>query len=329
MKNRSRKSIISMAVAASLFISSSLYAAEYITNGDFETGTLSGWTSADSGSGLWVINDGTYVPPGTGGMLAPISGAYDIVSWQHGPGLHIKTQPISLPTAITSATLRWADRIRSYAPFSDHNQEFRVLVKDTSGNLIQEVYSTNPGDTLIQLGPNNRVFDLTALMQSYEGQQVVISFEEEDNISYFNATIDDVSLNIEQLTLSCTNGGFESPFNVPLSLSSKAKRSIPLKMQLVDEFGTFYTNNDIMPPVVNVTFSPLTGGVTLDVTDDILSSGKANDDNIFRWDEEGQKWIYNLGTKSYKNAGAYNVTVAPGSSDYVIDETCTGMFQRN
>ena len=330
MKTRSRKSVITMAVAASLFLSSSLYSAEYITNGDFETGDLSGWISTDSGSGLWVINDGTFDPAGPGVALAPISGTYDIVSWQYGPGLHLKTQPISLPTAITSATLRWADRIRNYgAVYSDHNQEFRVLVKDTSGNVIQEVYSTNPGDALMQLGPNNRSFDLTALVQGYEGQQVVVSFEEQDNLGYFNATIDDVSLNIEQLTLSCSTGGFEAPFNVPLSLSSKEKRSIPLKMQLVDQSGALYTNTDITPPVVNISYTPLTGGVAYDVSDDILSSGKANDDNIFRWDEEGQKWIYNLGTKTYQNAGMYTVTAVPGSSDYVVDETCNGVFQRN
>lgn len=303
---------------------------EYITNGNFETGDFTGWTIINSGSGAWNINNGTFVPVGPGLALSPISGSYDIVSDQGGPGLHIATQPISLPTAITSATLNWADRIRNHAGvYSEPNQEWRVQIEDILGNLLYEVFSTSPGDPLMQVGPNNRSFDLTALMQSFEGQQIVISFEEQDNLSYFNATLDDVSFKIEQLTLSCLDGGFESPFNNSLSLSPKQNRAIPTKMVLLDADGNFYTDQHIVPPVLNVSFSPLSGGGAVDVTDDLLPAGRANDDNIFRWDEDGQKWIYNLGTKVYKSAGTYKVTAIPGSSDYTIDSSCMGEFQRN
>ncbi|ABL98602.1 hypothetical protein SHAM105786_08500 [Shewanella amazonensis] len=311
-------------------VSSNVFSApvEYIANGDFETGDFSGWNITDSGSGAWVINDGTFDPTGPGEPLPPISGTYDIVSHQGGPGLHIATQPISLPTAIKSATLSWADRIRSYAEFSDPNQEWRVLVEDTNGNLLQEVFSTNPGDPTQQIGPNNRSFDLTALLQTYQGQQVVISFEEQDDQLYFNATLDDVSLEITQLTLSCVGGGFEPPFSDPIVIFGKKNMAIPVKFKLIDADGVEYTFDDIAPPVVNISYSPLVAGPTIDVTDDLLPLGNANDDNIFRWDVDGQKWIYNLGTKPYKSLGTYTVSVAPGSSDYTVDSSCEQIFER-
>lgn len=69
-----------------------------------------------------------------------------------------------------------------------------MLVQNTSGGLIQEVFSTNPGDPLQQIGPNHRSFDLTSLFQSLAGQTVQISFQQQDNQGYFNVSLDDVSL---------------------------------------------------------------------------------------------------------------------------------------
>jgi hypothetical protein len=171
---------------------------EEIANGGFETGDFTGWTVTNSGSGNWQINDGTFVPPGSPGAMPPIAGAFDAVSFQPGPGLHVLSQTITLPSDIGLATLRWLDRVENRAPvFSDPNQEWRVVIRDTSGILLHEVFSTNPGDPLEHLGPNDRQFDLTTLTQSLEGEDVVVSFEEQDNLSFFNATIDEVSLEIE------------------------------------------------------------------------------------------------------------------------------------
>jgi len=168
---------------------------DLIVNGGFETGNFNGWTVINSGSGSWVINNGTFDPPGPGVALAPIAGSFDALSQQGGPGQHVlKQQNVTLPFGITSAVLSWSDRIRNNAAvFSDPNQEWRVLILDTSDVLIQEVFSTNAGDPLQQIGPNNRSFDLTTLMQSLEGQTIKVSFEQQDNLTYFNATLDSVS----------------------------------------------------------------------------------------------------------------------------------------
>jgi hypothetical protein len=163
-----------------------------ITNGGFETGTFAGWTVFNSGSGNWSINDGTFDPPGPGGALAPISGSFDAVSSQGGSGLHILSDSFVVPGGIVSAVLGWSDRIRNHAGvFSDPNQEWRVLIEDAgSGALLHEVFSTNPGDPLQQLGPNHRSFDLTTVMAGLEGQSVRVSFEQQDNLFFFNATLD-------------------------------------------------------------------------------------------------------------------------------------------
>ncbi|QDU49638.1 PKD domain-containing protein [Gimesia panareensis] len=168
---------------------------DLIENGDFETGNFTGWAITNTGSGSWYINNGSFDPPGPGTPLPPISGSFDAVSYPGGPGMHLLSENIIIPENITAATLSWSDRIRNYSStFNDPNQEWRVQVQDTAGNLIQEVFSTNPGDPLQQIGPNHRSFDLTPLFQLLEGQSIRISFELEANQYFFNTTLDDVSL---------------------------------------------------------------------------------------------------------------------------------------
>jgi len=168
---------------------------EMISNGDFESGSLSGWTVTNWGSGGWVVNTGSFDPYGNAGPIAPISGSYDALTHQNNPGFHALAQSFVVPAEITSAVLAWSDRIRNSAgTFVDSIQEWQVLVKDSGGNTIQEVFATNPGDAPWQTGPNSRSFDLTSLLQFREGQTLQISFEERDNLTTFNASLDDVSL---------------------------------------------------------------------------------------------------------------------------------------
>jgi len=168
---------------------------EHISNGDFETGDLSGWNVVNTGSGAWNINDGTFSPGGFT-PLAPIGSGFDAVTSQGGPGFHNLFQDVSLGT-FDSAILSWDDRIRSGAGFSDPNQEWRVLIEDLSGGLISEVFSTNPGDNTTQIGPNSRSFDLTSILSPFANQSIRISFEEQDNLFFFSAALDNVSFTTE------------------------------------------------------------------------------------------------------------------------------------
>lgn len=173
-------------------------AVELISNGDFETGDLTGWSSSGSGLGNgFAINDGSFDPAGPSGPLAPIAGSFDVVSSQNGFGLNLLTESFVIPTGVASATISWSDRIRNFGLlYSDPNQEFRVLLRDAAGVEIAEVYSTDPGDPLQQVGPNARSFDVTALAQSLEGQSIMLAFEQQDSLFFFNVTVDDVSFDV-------------------------------------------------------------------------------------------------------------------------------------
>jgi hypothetical protein len=191
---------------------------DLILNGDFETGTFGGWTVVNTGSGAWVINNGTFDPPGPGGALPPISGSFDALSEQGGPGFHALRQTFTVPTGVFSASLTWSDRVRNFAGvFSDPNQEWRVVIRDTAGVQLYEVFSTMPGNPPIQIGPNSRFGDLTGFFKSHANQTVVVSFEEQDNLSFFNATLDEVHLLVSTLPTSkdeCKDGGWATFVNV-------------------------------------------------------------------------------------------------------------------
>jgi len=208
---------------------------EHIINGGFETGDFTGWTV--SSGGRWQINDGNFDPLVHCGPLPPISGSFDAMTYLLA-GKNILFQQTTLPANIVSATLSWSDRIRNHAPdFRDPRQEWRVLIKDTSGNLIQEVFSTNPGDPTIQIGPNNRSFDLTSLAQSLAGQQIRISFEQQ-HIYFFNATLDDVSFITETSEIDI------KPGSDPNSINLKAKGVLPVAILTTDDFDALSVDED-------------------------------------------------------------------------------------
>lgn len=204
---------------------------QLIVNGDFETGDFTGWTVTETASALWMINDGTLDPDGPGLALPPISGDFDAVSTQSGPALAMLTEPIVVPANITSAVLNWSDRIRNHgAGFLDPGQEWRVLVLDEDGGLIQEIFSTDPGDPLQQIGPNERSFDVTGLLQSLAGQTIQLSFEQQAQIFFFNATLDDVSLTVAsgvQVTVNNVAPRFAS-FVDPAPITDKADEGQPV-----------------------------------------------------------------------------------------------------
>jgi hypothetical protein len=160
-----------------------------IVNGGFETGDFAGWVLEDSGVGTFVINDGTFDPSSPDGPLPPYDGNFSALSDQTGPGTHILYQEVILP-ASGNPTLRWVDQIRNHGGvFEDPNQEYRVEIRDTDNNVLVTIFSTNPGDPLLQ-DWTPRSADLSTL----GGQTVRIAFIEQDNLGYFNVHIDDVRM---------------------------------------------------------------------------------------------------------------------------------------
>lgn len=172
---------------------------ETVTNGDFETGDLTGWTEVLSGCNAdWLTNDGTLNPFGPTGLTAPITGNFDAVNIQSCNGEQILLQEIVVPVNIISADMSWNDRIISHAVLSDPNQEARMEIRDAAGTtVLAEIFSTNNGDVAIQNGPNARAFDVTSTLQALEGQTVTLAFDNEVRSFFSNWFVDDVSLLIE------------------------------------------------------------------------------------------------------------------------------------
>ncbi len=172
---------------------------ELVTNGGFETGDFTGWTTqTSSASGIIEINDGTVDTSGfAADPFAPISGNFDAVLHTTNVSSRELSQPILVPPDVINATLTWSDRIFNADVFSDPNQEYRVVVEDTLGNRLQEIFSTNPGDAVSQPGPNPRSFDITSLLQNHLGETLILKFESQDDSGFFSVWIDDVALQVE------------------------------------------------------------------------------------------------------------------------------------
>lgn len=132
-------------------------------------------------------------------------------------------------------------------------------------------------------------------------------------------------------TIACH--GFLPPFDRVLTLKKNTKRVIPVELELTDEDGFTVTDVDLLaPPVIDVSFNGLTIGTASPDTEDLLPVGAANKDNIFRFDPETGKWIYNLGSKQFAASGAYRVTALSGdSSEYRLageNGACSQTFER-
>ena len=212
--------------------------ADVIVNGGFETGDYSGWTTGFSESGSWVINDGTFIPTGITPSSVPFSGNFDAFSDQTAAGIYTLSQEFDVPADVVSASASWVDRIRNlFTEFQEPTQEFRVLLSDANGALVQEIFSTNPGDQLIQEGPNFRNFDLTPTLQANEGETLTLSIEAEATPNFLNVSIDDISL-----IISTADPLIVSVDNVAPTLSAGGDETLPLSAQ--GAFSRSFTFSD-------------------------------------------------------------------------------------
>ncbi len=250
-----------------------------ITNGDFETGDLRGWTPLDSGSGGWAIQDGQLDPPGPDLPIPPCEGRFSAMSFQDGPGRHTLLQEIDLLPAYDIVTLSWADRIRNHAEgFLDPDQEFRVEILDSSNRLMRQVYSTNPGD-LPLAGCVSRSFDIS----EFAGQTILLAFTQEDNLFYFNLHLDDVKVTLRRsnqppVAVIVANSSAEctSPAGASVVLDASSSTDSDSSLGTNDDIVEFEWHEDFGLPssrliatgeVLSTTLSLGQHSITLRVTD--------------------------------------------------------------
>jgi hypothetical protein len=125
--------------------------------------------------------------------------------------------------------------------------------------------------------------------------------------------------------------GFQSPFDVALSLPKKANRAIPLKAQLFDS-----QNNPITPatlgsatyPVVNISYQSNTSPA-VDDTSLLAPLGSSSSGNQFNFDSATGTWWFNLSTSPFTASGTYTVTMRSGDATrYQVSPVCSGTFVR-
>jgi hypothetical protein len=209
--------------------------AAIIINGNFETGTLAGWTVVNQtgGSGDWFAYRGTISPVSGMTIAAPPEGNFAATTDQTGPGSHILYQVVTLDDATPFLTfiLYYKNSAAGFAtPDSlDYavvpNQQYRVDIVDPAApvnsvadaDVLMTVFRTEVGDPLT-LAPTLMAVDVSSL----SGLTVRIRFAEVDNQGFFQASVDDVRC------VEAAPAGAVSPRLTPAQTSSpRTVQSVP------------------------------------------------------------------------------------------------------
>lgn len=206
------------AILGALLLLAQPAAAATVVNGDFETGTLGGWTQvrAPKEGGGWFAHSGLEAPvsfilkngekePRT--VQPPPQGNFAAISDALAPGTSILYQDISLEPGMTHA-LSLTTYYNSAAPITVptpdtlsseevDNQQYRIDVMKPSApidsvnpaDMLSTVFRTDDGDLSFS-APLARTVDLTP----FGGQVVRFRVAEVANLYYLNAGIDAISI---------------------------------------------------------------------------------------------------------------------------------------
>lgn len=177
------KFLSKFALAACLSASIGAAHAELITNGSFETGNFSGWTTVNNGgtggcgSNVWVVNstgvNGCTNNSKTQGV--PTAGNFAAFNTFDGDAVNYTlSQTIALPGSISAATLSFMDE--SIMAYSGALRSFRVDLFDaTNTTLLFNFYLEQPG-TNSNTPWTTHSMDVTADLLAYAGQNVTLRF---------------------------------------------------------------------------------------------------------------------------------------------------------
>jgi hypothetical protein len=201
--------LVSLLVAGALTLPA-VAAANLVVNGDFETGSLSGWQVDNDalGSGSWFAYTGTTNPvEPLATVPPPPQGEYAAITAQDGPGSHLLYQDVALGAGAHELSLvayyESLSAIFSPESFSfeeGSNQQYRIDVLRAGAplrtlnpaDIIATLLHTEEGDPTV-MAPTT----LTANLSAFAGQTVRLRFAEVDNEGPFNAGVDVVSVSGE------------------------------------------------------------------------------------------------------------------------------------
>jgi hypothetical protein len=186
---------------------------QLVTNGNFATGNLSGWTEVNQagGSGSFFVTSGNAGPLSGSPTPGPDGSTFYAVSDQNGPGAHALLQSFTVPTGATSLTLTFDMFVSDWdsGPFCNSGLDYTVQPNqcarvdilsagagafDTTTGVLDNLY--HGADCVSGNGCTNPApwtaytFDLTGLAPgTYQ-----LRFAEADNQLFLNDGVDNVSL---------------------------------------------------------------------------------------------------------------------------------------
>jgi PEP-CTERM motif len=208
------RSGLQLAILASvlLLVAGTASATSLLTNGDFETGTLAGWTATDlaGGSGSFFVSSDVTTPISGFPTVGPAAGLFYAVSDEGGPGTHALSQSFTVAPG-SRVILSFDMFVNDWSDLGpiigscgldhiscDANQHARVDILasgsspfDTGAGVLANFYlSVDPG-----ADPNSYtsyLFDITGVVGG--GGTFVLRFAEVDNQFFFNQGVDNVSI---------------------------------------------------------------------------------------------------------------------------------------
>ena len=163
---------------------------ETVYNGGFESGDFSGWNASTN----VVINNGTITPPSGDSPTSPFDGNFSALAEPVPPATSLLYQDIPLPTNAGTVILSWVDRIRNFGTDFATNQQFRVEVRNTNNTTLATVYSSQPGDMLL-----NDWTQRSSDISSFAGQKARIAFIVSAGVNFLDVHLDDVSVRCSSL----------------------------------------------------------------------------------------------------------------------------------
>jgi hypothetical protein len=203
--------------------------AAIVTNGDFETGNLSGWQLNDTDLGEWLVYTGTNV--GMFSVPAPPQGTHAATTLQQEESRQILYQDVTLPPggSVNQLSL-FAYYVSHDAIFSPDtlsidvpNQQYRIDVMKPGApidsvapaDILATVFRTVTGDPQ-ELAPTLKTADLSA----FAGQTVRLRFAVAVTDNELNAGVDAVSIasngfTIGKAALNKKKGTARIPVTVP------------------------------------------------------------------------------------------------------------------
>ena len=181
-----------------------------LSNGNFDTGDLTGWNVVNSGAGAFTVYNGPGAPFSGAPIPLPPSGPYASLADQGGPGSHILYQDVTLPNdgeAIFLSFLLyynnqasvWLDD-GSLSEINNPNQQLRIDIMDPNAP-VDDVGAGVLLNILKPTGNDEFVFGYAPVgadLSAFAGQTVRLRFAEVDNQFFFQVAVDDVVISHPQ-----------------------------------------------------------------------------------------------------------------------------------